>query len=718
MRKALTVVLISVIFMVFTLQGVVPRKWEIRNFGDFLKGKFNGISVTYEGVLSLSPKEDEIEGPAEEFYLSLLLDSEGVGFLGTGHSGRIYRIDKSGRLEPYFQVPEMDVYCLAQDRSGNLYAGTSPNGKIYKITGKNEGNPFFNPRERYIWDLLFTERGVLMAAVGESGGIYEITPQGEGRLILKAEENHILCLERASNGDLIAGSGGIGLLYQIRQGKRTSVLFESPYEEIKSIVLDQEGNIYAAAGGKITKPKKDVKTPVSVRRETDVTVTVSPASADLKEAPSLDQKQPSALFKISPNGIPKRLWHSNEELIYSLLWQESEKKLIFGTGNKGRLYVIDKDEKVSLLVQKDSEQIYYLFPLGSKIYSLSNNPSKLSILQSDQRFNGEYLSHVIDTKTISSWGKIKWDAQTPGGATLQVQTRSGNSSEPNDTWNDWSPPYQKSEGEQILSPKSRYIQFKVIFKTQSGKISPQLQGLSLFYLQANIAPVITKLALLRANEVYLKPPEQQEVIWGVDVNLSEKVEDKDKSKVYVVAKKVEKKGFQTITWDAADENSDNLSFSLYIRGESENKWRVLKDKWTDKIYAFDTLSFPDGVYFVKLEVSDSPSNPMGMELKSEKISRALTIDNSLPVARNFQASREGNRLKVSFQAEDSLSHIEEVKYLIRPNEWKSIFPVDGICDSKIENFEVTLTLPPNFDNLITIKVKDSHHNIGVYRRTF
>jgi hypothetical protein len=107
-----------------------------------------------------------------------------------------------------------------------------------------------------------------------------------------------------------------------------------------------------------------------------------------------------------------------------------------------------------------------------------------------------------------------------------------------------------------------------------------------------------------------------------------------------------------------------------------------------------------------------------MELKSEKISRPLTIDNSLPVVRNFQVTRDRNKLVVSFQAEDSLSHIEEVKYLIRPNEWKSVFPVDGICDSKIENFQVSLTLPPNFDNLITVKVKDSHHNIGVYRKTF
>ena len=718
MKRAWVPVFAVLVFLVQALHGVVPRKWEIRTKDDFLKGMFDGISVNYSGILSLSPKEEEMEGPAEEFYLSLLLTQEQEVYLGTGHGGNIYRISKSGKTELYFEVPEMDIYCLARDRKGNLYAGTSPNGKIYKITGKGKGAPFFNPREKYIWDLLFTQKGVLLAAVGENGGIYKINNQGEGSLILKARENHILCIEEDRNGDIIAGTGGKGLLYRVPRRKKASVLFESPYEEIKSIALDEEGNIFASAGGVVISPGKESKTLVSIKTGTDVTMTGTLSPLALKEALSLVQKQPGALYKISPGGIDKKLWFSSDELIYSLLWNEKEKKIIFGTGDKGRIYTIDSNEKTSLLLQKKSEQIYHFLPFQSKIYILSNNPSTLSVLYPEQVFNGEYTSGVMDAKTISSWGRIEWGAEVPSGATLQFQTRSGNSSRPNETWSNWSPPYQKKEGEQILSPKARYIQFKVMFKTHSSKISPILRKISLFYLQTNIAPVITKLTLLPVNTVYLKPPEQTEVVWGAEKHLSERAKSKDRIQALIVPKKVEKKGFQTITWDAVDENEDDLQFSIYIKREYESKWRVLKEKWTDTIYAFDTFSFPDGVYFVKIMAMDMPSNPKGMELKSDKISRPLIIDNSLPVIRNFKLVRGKNKLTVTFMAEDSISFIKEVKYLVRPDEWRSVFPVDGISDSKKENFKITVALPPKFDNLITVKVKDSHGNIGVYRRTF
>ena len=166
MKRILVTIAAATVFLAQALQGVTPQRWETRSKDDFLKGKFDGISVSYEGILSLSPKEEKLEGPAEEFYLSLLVTPEDVVYLGTGHGGKIYRVSKGGAPELYFQVPEMDIYCLAQDKKGNLYAGTSPNGKIWKITDKAKGEPFFDPREKYIWDLMFSDKGTLLAAVG------------------------------------------------------------------------------------------------------------------------------------------------------------------------------------------------------------------------------------------------------------------------------------------------------------------------------------------------------------------------------------------------------------------------------------------------------------------------------------------------------------------------------------------------------------------------
>jgi hypothetical protein len=705
-------------FFVLALYGVQPKKWEIQNLGEFIKGKLDGISVSYEGILSLSLKEDILESPPEEFFLSFLLAPDGTAFLGTGHGGKIFRIDKNGQIELYFDVPEMDIYCLARDARGNLYAGSSPNGKIYKITGKNDGTPLFNPQEKYIWDLMFIEGGSMLAAVGESGGIYEINGQGEGSLILKADENHILCMANTQNGDLLAGSGGKGHLYRISKNKKAFILFESPYEEIKSIALDDAGNIYAAAGGRVPSPKIDKITPVPLTQVTDVSITVMPPQQGVSSGKALVPGQPSALYKVTPDGITKRLWHSEEDLIYSILWDKLKKRVIFGTGGKGRIFAVDGQENISLLLQKKSEQVYSLISSGSRMYALSNNPSSLSLFLPDQRYEGEYTSRVFDSKLLSSWGKIRWDAEMPQGATLQFLTRSGNTSEPNKTWSDWSPPYQRSAGEQILNPKARYIQFKTIFKTQSGRVSPELSRITLFYLQSNIAPVFNEIELLSTNEVYLKPPEPEEAIWGKDVDISELTQRKDNTQSFVVPKKVRRQGYQTVLWNASDENRDVLLYSIFIKKEGEDEWRELKADWIENIFVFDTVSFPDGVYLIKIEASDKLSNPVEQELKASKISRPLVIDNSLPDILNFKAVRNGNRLSLSFSAQDSFSFIKEVKFLIRPNEWKSLFPVDGICDSNRENFNISLNIPPNSDNLISVKIEDSRGNVKVFRQSF
>ncbi len=723
MRKTLPLAAAGFVVLAATLGAVVPQKWELRTREDFLRGKFDGVSVSYDGTLALAPKEEKIAAPQEEFYLSVLPAADGTVFLGTGHGGKVYRIGKDGKADLWFQAAEMDITSLVQDRKGVLYASTSPNGRIYKITDKGKGEPFFDPAEKYVWDLLFMDSGELWAAVGENGGVYRISPLGEGRMFFKAAENHILCLERTARGDVVAGSGGNGIVYRIGADGRASVLFETPYEEVRSLALDREGLIYAAASGTPTRTRKDERADEPVRLDAEVSITVSasggagrPANA-AGPAASASARDGGALYRITAEGLAKRLWSSEDEMIYTLLWREADGKVLFGTGGTGRIYSVDREERVALLLQQSSEQVYQLTPLDSKIYVLSNNPCYLGLLLPEQRFTGEYVSPVLDARTLASWGRVVWDAEAAGGASVQLQSRSGNTGEPNATWSDWSPLYSKAE-EPVLSPKSRYLQVKVLLRTQTGKTSPVFDRLAVFYLQSNIAPSVSRLEFLPANEVYLKLPDQEDVILGVERTSPEPPAKKDEMRVSLAFRKSERKGFRTVVWDAADENGDTLRYALAMRRDGETEWRVLEAGWTETIYAFDTLSFPDGTYFLRLTASDAPSNPAGLELASDKTSPALVIDNSLPVVKGFTAARNGASLDVAFQAEDAYSYIEEVKVLVRPGEWRVVFPADGIADSRTESFKFSLKLPAGAENQVTVRVRDSFGNVGVFRQNY
>lgn len=720
--------------LVATLGAVVPQKWELRTRDDYLKGKFDGVSVSYDGTLTLAPKQEKLAAPQEEFYLSVLAAADGTVFLGTGHGGKVYRIGRDGRAELWFQAPEMDVTALVQDTRGTLYASTSPNGKIYKIAAKGKGEAFFNPAEKYIWDLLFMESGELWAAVGEAGGIYRISPLGDGRMFFQAAENHVLCLERTPRGDVVAGSGGNGLVYRISAEGRASVLFETPYEEVRSLAFDRQGTIYAAASGTPVRTRKEEAGAVAgddqpVRLDAAVTITATAVATAPPQAvaPSAGPapgtgsgpagREGGALYRITGDGLAKSLWSSDDEMIYAILWKEDTKQVLFGTGGRGRVYAVDAEERVALLLQQSSEQVYQMAPLDSKVYVLANNPCYFGLLLTEQRLSGEYMSPVLDARTLASWGRVAWDAAVPAGAAVQLQSRSGNTSEPNATWSEWSPFYGKAE-EPVLSPKARFLQFKVLLRTPTGKTSPVFHRLGVFYLQSNIAPVISRLECLRPNEVYLKLPDQEDVILGRERRVADEPERTAEPRLGQLGRKAERKGIQTIVWEASDENGDALRYSLAVKRDGETAWRTLEDDWTEPIYAFDTLSLPDGAYLLRLAATDAPSNPPGLELRAEKTGPAFVIDNSLPVIKGFTAGRSGAALQIAFQAEDAFSHIAEAKVMVRPGDWQVVFPVDGIADSRSESYKFTLKLPDGAENLVAVRVRDGFGNVGVVRQGF
>ena len=154
----------------------------------------------------------------------------------------------------------------------------------------------------------------------------------------------------------------------------------------------------------------------------------------------------------------------------------------------------------------------------------------------------------------------------------------------------------------------------------------------------------------------------------------------------------------TVRWAAHDDNGDDLIFSLYLRGDGEKVWRLLKDQITDKAYSFDATLIPDGGYEIKVVASDSPSHTPGDALTGAKESERFEVDTTPPVVSGLKAmqpQRAGARLArsrsiVTFDAEDAVSPIAHAEYSLDAGTWQFIEPVGELSDSRREHYDVQL----------------------------
>ena len=71
--------------------------WEMTSYADFIKGRFEGVSLSREGRLSLAPKVDTVFTSDQPVIWAVAQAGDGTLYAATGHRGRVYRIDRSGK---------------------------------------------------------------------------------------------------------------------------------------------------------------------------------------------------------------------------------------------------------------------------------------------------------------------------------------------------------------------------------------------------------------------------------------------------------------------------------------------------------------------------------------------------------------------------------------------------------------------------------------------
>ena len=169
------------------------------------------------------------------------------------------------------------------------------------------------------------------------------------------------------------------------------------------------------------------------------------------------------------------------------------------------------------------------------------------------------------------------------------------------------------------------------------------------------------------------------------------------------------KGFITARWNALDANEDPLLFKLEMKPKNSGMWQLLKDKVTDRYYAFDSTAFPDGEYTVRVTASDAPGNIPSEALASTLESEPFRIDNTPPEIMSVKQSEAGSECRVSFTARDALSWISKAEYSVDGADWVLLNPTDRVTDSQQLSYAFTTAR----GHFISLRVFDENDNVAV-----
>ncbi|HWP84337.1 MAG TPA: fibronectin type III domain-containing protein, partial [Terriglobia bacterium] len=429
-------------------------------------------------------------------------------------------------------------------------------------------------------------------------------------------------------------------------------------------------------------------------------------------------QQRSAIVRIAPDSTVETLWSSTEENAFDLSLAGNQ--MLFTTDEKGRVYQLRNGRELSLLAQTDQEQTTRVIPMGDFLLLTTANLGKVYRMDQQPANRGSFESEVRDAGNIAAWGQIRWSAEVPEGTSLRLFTRTGNSSRPDATWSEWSPAYTRSEGEPMRSPAARYAQWKAEFQSAGGR-SPVLHEVTLAYLPRNRAPELTE---LRTTQRGLERPSSGSGASSGGPAAQARVGSTVRafSGIGSAARQTQQPGVD-ISWLASDPDQDELTYTLYFRGEGEKEWKLLQENLSQNYFQLNPDALPDGTYRVKVVASDASQNPEPAARRAERISSPFLVDFTSPgvVAQSIQRSGAATgagpgaeaQVTIVFRATDAASSLVRAEYAMDAEPLRPVLADDGIVDSPEETFSIRVALPDSLEHLITLRVYDAAGNVGV-----
>jgi len=729
-----------------------PLFWRLDNFAEPGKVELRGATIDSQGAAILAPPISEVLDTKQAYIWSTTEDQAGNLYLGTGAEGRVYRVDPAGQGKLLCQVAELNVMALAVDARGILYVGSSPDGKVYRVTPDGEAKVFFDPKTKYIWALAFDQQGRLLVATGEKGQLYRVTPDGSASVLATVSQSNLTALRVDRAGNVIIGTDPGGLVLRVSPEGKVFTLFDSEQREIRDLAISAgpggEESIFAlalaesagAGAASSAAPASSAGAlPAATSGGLEGTVTVTLSDVQVIDGGNTSPATPntgvsgqakSVLYRLNADGAWQSLWESRDVVGFTLLPPASstgsragvECYLLLGVGQKGtggekgRILAIDPEPEgqgqdrprdrtdPGTLIPLAEGQVARLARVRGRLFAATSNLGKLYLVGAGGATvnEGTVTGQVLDSIHHATWGELSWRGAGP----VELQTRSGNTSTPDAAWSDWAP----SRLSRIGSPAARYLQWRAILRRDAGGVPPRLHEVTIHYLPRNLAPRLASLTVLPVGVALQPPPPPQ--VEGIPAALQSEAATITNS-VAMPPRRVYQQGALSLQWQADDRNGDQLEYAVFYRLTAGTELFPLRAGLRDNYLTIDSKELPDESYVFRVIASDRPANPTQRALTGQRESESVLIDSTAPDLALRPAELSDRRVTIRATAEDRTSIIRRAEYQLDGRGWVPVFPVDGLADSRREEFTLVIDLPDRRPHLIAIRVFDANANIAI-----
>ena len=711
--------------------------WTQTTQADFERGTHVNTAVSTSGDVRLTPGLRLLHESGEQFVWSLA-GSKGSVYAGTGNGGQVLKIDAEGKTSVFCRTGELEVHSLARDKSGNLYAGTSPNGKIFKIAPDGTSTEVYcmNGKEtaseagsKFVLALAVADDGAVYAGTGPKGKILRIR-DGKTDELCTVSDSSVMSLLVGPNNVLYAGAADEGRVYKISLGagaSRAEILYGTDQAAVTGLALDRAGNLYAAC------------------------------------APS------GEIYKIEPDGTPRVHFNKSRGALYGLLGDGSGTLYACGGGAVMR---IEPDGQATLLSDRKNAQFTAL-AWDDQGRMLAGSANIGTIYRLAPSVSGSFESTVHDAKLPSRWGRMRYTGMMPDKAVLTVESRSGNTHEPDSTWSPWQAPASRDGGMFVTSPPARFLQYRILLQAEAG--SPSLRDMSIAYLPRNQAPKLT-LAAPAGGEIWKgtqalkwaavdadKDTLTYEIAYSADGGVTWKPVGETLGPAAPAPEPAPAKPERASAEGALERYRKQLdadtALSPQQRDENYEKAKSLVERFLkdtpDSTPAgpppaarpgaapaaappasppsaakpagvtrqatlnWDTKQVPDGIYVLRVVATDRASNPSDA-LQDTQLSEPFIVSNTPPQVFLFEkgivVDAERRAAAVGFVS--GRVSLKAAQYRVGEGEWTAVDPEDGIWDSAFEHFRFVTSPAAAGSQTLELKVFDAAGNVQTSKASF